>query len=301
MIKRYGLWVLALSLIATAMPVHASSFENAVRARWRGAWIVTEIETFSICNGGYFNNDVSGQFVTARAGRPFQPGELAKVDKLQVNRKKVELMITIAGTKLLPRQDGPFTLYDRRTCRIELEVAIPRSVIKSKNVEEVDRFLATVAQRFATHDGALDSSSWNGREADEYPADYERTLAHHAVWRAEETNRGIDDQLDRSLLTANELAREVDGNPAYLTGFAYGAHMMREWRERDCGRLIGSTAVTFRLKVPEEHSEDTVWCAGFYDGQALVYNLAVLSRLPACYVEVPELPAEYADASLAGR
>jgi hypothetical protein len=301
MIRRYGLWVLALGLIATAAPADAGSFENAVRARWRGAWIITEIETYSVCNGNYFNNDVSGQFVAARAGRPFQPGELAKVDKLQVNRKKIELMVTIAGMNLVSRQDGPFTLYDRRTCKIELEVAIPRDVIKSKNVEEVDRFLAAVAQRFSTRDAALDSSDWNGREADEYPEDYERTLAHHAVWSAEEINRGIDEQLDRSLLTANELAREVDGNLIYLAGFAEGARMMREWRERDCGRLIGSTAGTFRLNAPEEFTDNTTWCAGFFDGQALVYNLAVLSRLPACYVDVPELPAEYADTSLAQR
>jgi len=301
MIRRYGLWVLALGLIATAAPADAGSFENALRARWRGAWIITEIETYSVCNGNYFNNDVSGQFVAARAGRPFQPGELAKVDKLQVNRKKIELMVTIAGTNLVSRQDGPFTLYDRRTCKIELEVAIPRDVIKSKHVEEVDRFLASVAQRFSTRDEALDSSDWNGREADEYPEDYERTLAHHAVWSAEEINRGIDEQLDRSLLTANELAREVDGNLIYLSGFAEGARMMREWRERDCGRLIGSTAGTFRLNAPEEFTDNTTWCAGFFDGQALVYNLAVLSRLPACYVDVPELPAEYADTSLAQR
>jgi len=301
MIRRYGLWVLALGLIATAAPADAGSFENAVRARWRGAWIITEIETYSVCNGNYFNNDVSGQFVAARAGRPFQPGELAKVDKLQVNRKKIELMVTIAGTNLVSRQDGPVTLYDRRTCKIELEVAIPRDVIKSKHVEEVDRFLASVAQRFSTRDEALDSSDWNGREADEYPEDYERTLAHHAVWSAEEINRGIDEQLDRSLLTANELAREVDGNLIYLSGFAEGARMMREWRERDCGRLIGSTAGTFRLNAPEEFTDNTTWCAGFFDGQALVYNLAVLSRLPACYVDVPELPAEYADTSLAQR
>jgi hypothetical protein len=301
MIRRYGLWVLILSLIAIAMPADAGSFEDAVRARWRGAWIVTEIETYSVCNGSYFNNDVSGQYVAARAGRPFQPGELAKVDKLQVNRKKVELMVTIAGMNLAPRQDGPFTLYDQRTCRIEFEVAIPRGVIKSKNVEEVDRFLATVAQRFSTKDAALDSSDWNGREADEYPADYEQTLAHHAVWSAEELNRGIDDQLNQSLLTANELAREVDPHPIYLAGFAEGARMMREWRERDCGRLVGSTAVTFRLAAPDEFTENTPWCDGFYDGQALVYNLAVLSRLPACYVDVPELPEEYADSSLAQR
>ncbi len=296
--RRFGLWILALGLLATAMPVDAGSFENAVRARWRGAWIVTEIETFSSCTGNYFNNDVSGQFVASRGGRPFEPGELAKVDKLQVNRKKIELMVTIAGTNLLPRQDGPFTLYDRRTCRIELEVAIPRSIIKSKDVEEVDRLLATVAHRFATRDAALDSSGWNGREGDDYPPDYDRTLAHHAVWVAEETNRAIDAQLDRTLLTANELAREVDNNPIYLAGFAEGARMMREWRERDCGRLVGSTAVTFRLLAPEEFRSNETWCAGFHDGQALVYSLALLSRLPACYVDVPELSAEYVDASL---
>jgi hypothetical protein len=301
MLKRYGLAALVLGLISTAAPINAGSFEDAVRSRWRGAWIVTEIETFSICNGNYYNNDVSGQYVAARAGRPFQPGELAKVDKLQVNRKKIELMVTIGGMNLLPRQDGPFTLYDQRSCKIELEIAIPRDVVKARDVEEVDRLLATVAQRFSTREAAFDSSDWNGREADDYPADYDRTLAHHAVWRAEETNRVIDEQLDQSLLTANELAREVDGNPSYLAGFAQGARKMREWRERDCGRLVGSTAVTFRLKAPDEYTDNTTWCAGFYDGQALVYNLAVLSRLRGCYVDVPELPTEYADASLTQR
>ena len=224
-----------------------------------------------------------------------------KAVKSEINRKKIELMVTIAGTNLVSRQDGPFTLYDRRTCKIELEVAIPRDVIKSKHVEEVDRFLARVAQRFSTRDEALDSSDWNGREADEYPEDYERTLAHHAVWSAEEINRGIDEQLDRSLLTANELAREVDGNLIYLSGFAEGARMVRAVGEHDCGRLIGSTAGTFRLNAPEEFTDNTTWCADFFDGQALVYSLAVLSRLPACYVDVPELPAEYADTSLAQR
>ncbi len=301
MTKRLSLSALVLGLALAGLPVDAGSFEDAVRARWRGAWILTEIETYSTCNGIYFNNDVSGQFVAARSGRKFEPGEMAKVDKLQVRRKKVELMITITGRTLLPRQDGPFTLYNRRYCQIELEVAMPRSLLKSKDVAEVDRLLATLAHRFATQDQALNSSDWNGRETDEYPADYEMTLARHTIWRAEETNRAIDDQLDRSLLLANELAREVEEHPIYLSGFAHGARAMREWRERDCGRLVGSTAVTFRFKAPDEYLENSTWCDGYHDGQALIYSLAMLSRLPACYVEVPELPAEYADGTLAQR
>ena len=120
------------------------------------------------------------------------------------------------------------------------------------------------------------------------------TLARHAVWQAEETNIGIDLQLEKSLIVANELVREVDGSPDYLAGFAYGTRTMREWRERDCNRLVGSTPVSFRFNAPAEFSDNSTWCAGFYDGQALVYHLAMLDRLPACYVDVPELPTEMA-------
>lgn len=291
--------LLALACTVAVLPAAAGTFEDDVRARWRGAWVVTEIETYSTCDGRYYNNDVSGQFVAARAGRPFEPGELAKVDGVQVRRKKVELTITVAGRTLMPRQEGPFTLYDERPCQIELEVAVPRDLLQTKDVTEVDRLLAGVAQRFATQDAAYASSAWNGREADEYPEDYESTLARHAVWAAEETNRRIDEQLDQALLVANELAREVDADPVYLAGFAEGARAMREWRERDCGRLLGSTAVTFRLHAPEAHKDNGTWCAGYQDGQALIYNLAVLSRLPACYVEVPALPD--GDAAVARR
>ena len=301
MLKRHSLAALVLALVATALPADAGAFEDQVRARWRGAWVLTDIETYSTCDGKYFNNDVSGQFVAARAGRKFQPGELAKVDQLQVRRKKIELMITVATSTLLPYQDGPFTLYSERTCQIELEVAIPREMLKTKDVEDVDRILAQVAQRFTTEDDAVATSDWNGREADEYPQDYQETVARHAVWRAEETNRHIDAQIDKSLVVANELAREIDGTPAYLAGLAAGSRQMREWRERDCNRLIGSTAVTFRFSAPAEYSDNSSWCAGYYDGQALVYHLAVVSRLPACYVDVPDLPGDFADASYGQR
>jgi hypothetical protein len=301
MLKRHPVAALVLALVATAAPVAAGAFEDQVRARWRGAWVLTDIESYSTCNGKYFNNDVSGQFVAARAGRKFEPGELAKVDQLQVRRKKIELMITVATSTLLPYQDGPFTLYAERTCQIELEVAIPREMLKTKDVEDVDRILDRVAQRFSTEDEAIATSSWNGREADEYPQDYQETVARHAVWRAEETNRHIDSQIEKSLVVANELAREIDGSPGYLAGLAAGSRQMREWRERDCNRLVGSTAVTFRFSAPDEYRDNSSWCAGYYDGQALVYHLAIVSRLPACYVDVPELPADFADNSYGQR
>lgn len=301
MFRRVSYFGLFLALVLTSLPAAAGAFEDQVRARWRGAWVLTDIESYSTCDGKYFNNDVSGQFVAARAGRKFEPGELAKVDQLQVRRKKIELKLTVATSTLLPYQDGPFTLYSERTCQIELEVAIPREMLKTKDVDDVDQILARVAQRFATEDEAIATSDWNGREADEYPTDYQETIARHAVWRAEETNLQIDAQIDKSLVVANELAREIDGSSAYLAGLAAGSRQMREWRERDCNRLVGSTAVTFRFSAPAEFSDNSSWCAGYYDGQALVYHLAMVSRLPACYVDVPELPVEFADASYGQR
>ena len=40
---------------------------------------------------------------------------------------------------LLPTQDGPFTLYREASCRIELEVELPRDLVKSKAVPRTDR------------------------------------------------------------------------------------------------------------------------------------------------------------------
>jgi hypothetical protein len=187
--RRYGGYWALIGLLVLCGPAEAGSFEDAVRARWRGAWVLLEVESYSTCAGNYFNNDVSGQFVAARGGRKFEPGELAKVDRVQIKRRKTELMVSVKGRVLVPRNDGPFTLYDERSCAIELEVSVPRQVITSRDVEEVDRLLEHVATRFATEQEARASSRWNGRGADEYPGDYELTLARHAAWKAEQTNR----------------------------------------------------------------------------------------------------------------
>ena len=121
----------AVLLLVSALAVQAGSFEDGLRAQWRGAWALTEIESWSDCSGNYFNNDVSGQYVAARSGRKFEPGELVKVNQLQVKKKKVELLVTVPTMTLHARQSGPFTLYDERVCKIEFEVAVPREVLRA--------------------------------------------------------------------------------------------------------------------------------------------------------------------------
>ncbi len=290
--KRSGLLVAAIAALLLCNTLVAGEFEDAVRARWRGAWVILEVESYSSCSGSYSNNDVSGQFVSSKAGRKFEPGELAKVDKVQVKRKKAELMVSVPARTLLPRQDGPFTLYDERHCAIELEVNVSRELIKAKDVDAIDRLLAAVAERFAAEAEARDSSSWNGRGDDSYPRDYALTLARHAVWRAEQTNLTIDERLDAAMDQVEDLAEQVDDDPDYLNGFAAGTHEMREWNERACEKLLGGGFVKFRHRAPKERGEDGKWSEGYYDGQELVYSIAIMRRLPGCYVEVPSDPED---------
>jgi hypothetical protein len=283
--------VLALMLCPLGL-VEAGKFEDSVRVRWRGAWVVLQLESWSTCSGVYYNNDVSGQYVTSRGGRKFEPGEMARVEKVQVKKKKAELLVRIKHSVLVPREDGPFTLLDRRTCAIELEVAVPREIIKAQDVEEVDRLLAQVAYRFSTETEALDSAHWNGREDDELPPDYDLTLARHAVWQAEQINMDIDARLAAALDEAESLASRIEDDHVYLDGFAAGTRAMRTWRERDCGPLLSGEFTTFRHGAPDAYEDNEVWCDGFYDGQRLVYDIYLLSRLPECYVEVPSAPQD---------
>jgi hypothetical protein len=84
----------------------------------------------------------------------------------------------------------------------------------------------------------------------------------------------------------------VDDDAGYLEGFAAGTRDMRAWNERNCGVLLSRAFEAFRRDVPGEHGEDERWCDGYHDGQRLLYNIALVRRLSACYVEPPPLPAE---------
>jgi hypothetical protein len=290
-------------VLALAGEAHAGRFENDVRARWRGAWVVLKAEAYSACSGSYDTNKVSGNYVTSYGQNRFEPGEMAKIDRVQVKRTRVQLMATLDVPVLIPYPDGPFTLYDERTCQVQLGVLVGRSTIKTKNVAEVDRLLADVVERFNSRDDAYASALWNEREREPYPDDYELTLARHAQWKAEQINLSIDEKLNIALAQASDAATDLTPDPDYLQGFAAGSEAMDDWQPQGCGQLL---ACTFESELIVYHShedghghdEEThpvmsqSWLRGWEDGQRLVYSLAMLNRLDACYVPVPDIPAE---------
>lgn len=287
----------ALVCAGTAIrPAAAGSFEDEVRARWRGAWVVVHTEVYSDCSGKYYANKVSGSFVTNRGGFRLEPGELGKVDRVQLRRRRVDLMVTLAVPRLISWDEGPFTLYDERTCAVSLMIQIPREMTDNRNIEGIDRYAAKIVDRFATRQAAFESPDWNGRELEPYPEDYELTLARLAAWRAQQTNLEVDRRRDAALEEVKTTGKLIDGDPRYLEGFGAGAEVMRRWPEQDCGSLIDRVFEHVRQGVPEEHrtdsDEDAEWRKGFEDGQRLLYNIVVLERLETCYVPVPAVPGE---------
>jgi len=288
--------LVVVCMVLTQGMASAGSFEDAVRARWRGAWVVVGTEVYSSCMGRYDTNKVSGTLVTNRGGHRFLPGELGKVQKVQLKKKKVEFMITLDVRLLVSYQDGPFTLYNDRACAVSLEIQLPRQLTKTKNVDAIDRLAGELVARFDTLEAVRGSGQWNGRETDPYPDDYELTLAYHAAWRAEQTNLAIDQKRQVALEQVKATGKAIDDDPDYLEGLAAGVGEMRRWKAQDCGKLMARSFDAVRKAPPEdrrgEEDEAENWRDGYEDGQRLVYGIVLMERLEGCYVPVPPVPGE---------
>ncbi len=262
--------------------------ESEVRALWRGAWVVLQVNSYSACSGAYTDNEVRGPLVSSRGAHRFEQGELARVAKISVKRKKIEVRLDIAEPLLWAHREGPFTLYDEISCRVEME--IPVSAAKSAPTVELDRSILVVMERHADIGAARGSPAWNGRARDPYPDDYEETLARYEVWRVEQVNAAVAAKIEVSIHGAARLVDRLRTDPETLEGFAAGVEIARErhWNN-DCERLLVVSESSFVRRAPKDRS--SLWKRGFQDGQRLVLFVEVGARLQACFQfeSAPEL------------
>jgi hypothetical protein len=282
---------LAVLVLGGAPAVQGAGLEEALEQRWVGAWVVTAVETASDCAGFYTNNEVRGRLVASKGRRRFAVGELARVDKLNQKSDRVDLFLTLAEPILASRQDGPFTLLDEHTCKVQLMVFVPAGTLKAGNVAVADEALRATLERYATREQALASPHWNGRQREPYPADYELTVARHAAWQAEQQNAQFIAQRDRAGEDAWAALARVANDADYLAGFAAGVERLRGWRPSGCPALAGATLSQVEGRPPRERSSsnaaDSSWRRGFHDGQELAFALAVQREVERCLVPVP--------------
>lgn len=266
-------------LVCLASPVLGASLEERLNARWRGGWVIVKLPVASSCDGFYNDNEVVGNRTDSKARRRFEAGELARVERVEVKRNRMDVFLDLGEGVLEPRQDGPFTLYDARTCKVQLKVPVQRS-------DDDARAEARLAELFALYDTAAKaeaSSTWNGRRREAYPKDYERTLAEYETWKAEQVNAAVQERMDEAIDEAALIKERIRSEPEYLEGFAAGIEKARDHYFGNCESL------TRNVFSPSSASgsQGSSWKRGYEDGQRLAYDLELIRRLRSCFVSAP--------------
>jgi hypothetical protein len=275
-------------ILAVAASGFGSDLDDRLNQRLKGAWAILEVEVYSACAGTYSDNQVGDAGVAGKAQYRFEAGELVKIDKVNAKRQRVDLLLTLAVPFRTSRVEGPFELFDERQCQVQLIVPVLREEIKAGNDETIVSRFEELITLFPTLDDARDSDSWNGRETEPVPSDYDQTLARYAVWQAEQTNAAVNDAVRRAVNEAADVAEDLSDDTDYLAGFAAGAEKMSGFGTTDCASLL-STSFSFHDTTPSK-DEPKRWRDGWQDGQELIFNVLLAERLQACRVPVPPAP-----------
>jgi hypothetical protein len=293
--KTSQITVLALLSALTLLPTgtsRAGAVGAGLDARWRGAWVILNPAVRSNCDSRHTNNRINGQLSQSKGRFSFPQGELAQVKKISVSRSRVDVFLSLDERRLTGRRDGPFTLYDRLGCKIELEIETPRQMVKQKDLDGIDRLLLVAMDRHAAYADARDSDMWNGRVCEDYPDDYQETLFQHSVWRAEEVNAGIESVIAQSFDALVEVSVAVQNDPDYLEGFGYGVDLARDASPGgECPALMNAGLAVPRVKPPTGLADEPAanrWRKGHHDGFLYIRAVHLQRQLPACFVPVPQ-------------
>lgn len=284
---RGPLAILALGTLAAATgALEAASLEDRLEVELRGAWVVISSEVYSSCDSFYNDNTVLAGGVSSKARRRFEPGELGKVDRLRVKRSRVDLLITLDQPILASRTDGPFELLDERRCKVQLMFEMPREWLRSEDLDRVRQQLGETVSAFRDRASAQGDEGYNRRRREDYPVDYELTVARHARWTAEQLNHAVGARLDLAVRDAGGAAAAIRSDPEYLEGFAAGVDVMRGRWLPACDGAVSATLASSTDRPPSDASQS--FKRGFEDGRTLLFNLRLADILRGCFVPVPD-------------
>lgn len=283
-LSRGGRAFVLTAVLLTCAGALAADAESELNNRWRGAWVVIGVNTASSCGGSYTNNEVHGRLVSARASQRFQPGELARVYKVNLNRKRVEVLVDLAEPVLLPRQDGPFTLYDESRCKVELRFDLGKT---GRSLADIEALLGGVLDRFPDEAGARAAAGWNRRLREPYPANYEEMLAEYETWKVFTVNAEVQSRIEESIEEAARVVDRLSDDSAYLTGLAQGVDDARDkGLTNNCERLVSLSESGWISRAGKEAEKE--FRRGYEHGQRLVFHVERARRLKRCFVLPPD-------------
>lgn len=266
----------ALVVVASAPAPAFADVEGDLRARLRGRFAVLRSPVASECTEHYSDNDVSGRRAGGSGPVSLPAGELATIDNVQIGWTRFDVNLSLQSPYRVSIVDGPYTLYEHRTCRIQLRFDVPREVRK-----DAARAEAAVLEVLEVHDGESDarrSELWNRREPEALPEDHEQVWAEYRVWKAAQVNVAVREKIEQVLAEGQSVLQYMDDDPEYLESFALGVASRRYWNPGDCDSALSAS---FYPSGSGGKSSQ-----GFAAGQHLAWTVAVARALGGCFVDV---------------
>ena len=262
-------------------PVEVDDLQDALKRRWEGRWVVARVELHSACDGTFTPNEVEGRRVQGGARARFQPGEIAKVENVDVRRSRVDLRLALVEPLLVERREGPFELYEELRCQAELRIQVDRQTVKEDLMRDAEASLSAVLERHDRLGDASASALWNGRKRRDLPADYQETLATYRTWRREQNNREIRVRVEGATDRAASYLDHLVRDPQAASTFAAGVASVRGQLPSDCNQLMRLDVTQLPTRSVGGPRADEAYAAG----QRLAYYLELAQRLGDCLVD----------------
>ncbi len=263
-------------VLSSALAPLRAEVEDELRAELVGRFALTRSALLSECTESYTNVEVAGGRPSGGRGLRFAAGELARIDNVKVGALSgLDLYLSFAVPYLLSFRDGPFTLYDQRRCRVQLDFDVEREVRRDRG-----RSLAAIGALLELFDSesAARGAGWNGRETEPFPADWDETRRAHAAWQIEERNRLVSAKTDELLAVTAQTLTSLSNDAEYLAGFAAGARARNDsWSS--CEAMLGATFTVSRSSGSGVEKE------GWSDGQRAAWAVRLARELRGCFLE----------------
>lgn len=272
-------WMTACFLFATICS-YAGELEQRLRNQYQGAWIILKTEAYSNCNGFFNDNVIQDGRISSKAKHFFKPGELGKINKINVKRSRISVMVTFSEPFLANREEGPFTLYDELTCKIELRFNLGRAVIKQKDTASIEAAFNDAFVVFNQEGQATTSKLYNQRVIAAYPENYEETLREYEAWVLEQKFVEIDRKIETCLREMGRILARVQEQGEYARGFVAGIRAMKQESFGDCDQMLHAQPSRY-MESPKDRVTPN-YKDGYEDGQKVAFYQEVIAILREC-------------------
>ena len=271
--------VFTLAGVGVSLPAHAVDLEPALNQHWRGGWAIVKVPIGSDCSGFYTDDDAAGTRVATKGSHRFAAGELAHVERVGTKwGGRVDVFLDLAEQVLESHHEGPFTLYDAKSCKVQLKV----DGAGSHGLDGAEAALAALLELHPDAKAAEASPSWNGRRRDPYPENYEQTLAEYEQWKAAQARAAVTSRMAEAIDEASRMTERMHDDAEYRQGFGEGMARGRDQSFGDC-----DDAVDAHLYPDTPRGKSDGYRKGYEDGWRLAWDLALLRALAHCAATVP--------------